>query len=247
RIAKLKRDIERLTGQRRMRGKARQKIPIPCVAIIGYTNAGKSTLLNSLTKSKVFARDQLFSTLDPTIRQFTLPNNQRILFVDTVGFLHDLPHHLIEAFKATLEEVLEADILLHVLDIAHPKIEGHSSAVYRVLSELGADKKPVITVLNKIDKAGPRPIERLKRDFENSIAISALRGENFEELLDRITILLSDLVAIVEVKVPQARMDLITMIYERGHILSKDYKGQDVIIRAQVPLKVKERIIKALF
>ncbi|MCX5716376.1 MAG: GTPase HflX [Candidatus Omnitrophica bacterium] len=110
RIAKLKRDLGRLTKQRKMRGKSRQKIPVPSIAIIGYTNAGKSTLLNSLTQANVIAEDRLFSTLDPTIRQFALPNNQRVLFVDTVGFLNDLPHHLIESFKATLEEVVDADL-----------------------------------------------------------------------------------------------------------------------------------------
>ncbi len=246
RIAKLKKDLERLTAQRRMRGKSRQKIPIPSIAIIGYTNAGKSTLLNSLTRSDVFAEDRLFSTLDPTIRQFTLPTNQRVLFVDTVGFLHDLPHHLIESFKATLEEVLDADILLHVLDITHPKVAEQSEAVFKVLAELGAHNKPVITALNKIDRMEEAAIERLKRTFEDSIPISALKKQNFQELVDRITLQLASLIDIIDIKVPQARMDIITAIYEHGHVLSKDYKGQDIQIRAQVPIKLKERIKREL-
>lgn len=246
RIAKLKRDLARLTAQRRMRGKSRQKIPIPSIAIIGYTNAGKSTLLNSLTRSDVFAEDRLFSTLDPTIRQFTLPTNQRVLFVDTVGFLHDLPHHLIESFKATLEEVVDADILLHVMDITHPKVAEQSEAVFKVLAELGAENKPVITALNKIDKLEEPAIERFKRAFEDSIPVSALKKQNFQELVDRITLQLASLIDIIEVDVPQARMDIITAIYEHGHVLSKDYSGQDVRIRAQVPIKLKERIKREL-
>lgn len=246
RIAKLKRDLERLTLQRRMRGKSRQKIPIPSIAIIGYTNAGKSTLLNSLTESRVIVGDRLFSTLDPTIRQFALPNNQRILFADTVGFLHDLPHHLIESFKATLEEVVDADVLLHVLDAAHPKVNQQSEAVYKVLEELGVRGKPVITVLNKIDKMDETAVLRINRIFENSIAISALYKQNFQELIDRIALQLSDLVDVAEFKIPQARMDILKMIYERGHVLSKDYQGQNIIIRAQMPIKVKEKVKKAL-
>jgi len=246
RIAKLKRDLERLTTQRRMRGKSRQKIPVPSIAIIGYTNAGKSTLINSLTASKVIVENRLFSTLDPTIRQFTLPTNQRVLFVDTVGFLHNLPHHLIESFKATLEEVVEADVLLHVIDIAHPKAQQQSQAVYRVLEELDAADKPTITVLNKIDKLEEAVISRFKRTFENSVAISALHKRNFEELIDRITLQLSGQIDVAEFRLPQARMDLLKMIYDNGHVLSKEYSGQDVIIKAQVPIKVKERIKRSI-
>jgi GTPase len=246
RIAKLKKDLERLTLQRKMRGKSRQKIPVPSIALIGYTNAGKSTLLNSLTESKVLVEDMLFSTLDPTIRQFVLPTNQKILLVDTVGFLHNLPHHLIESFKATLEEVVDADALLHILDISHPKVEQHNEAVYDVLEELGAAGKPIITVLNKIDKVDEVAVERFRKIFDNPVAIAALRKQNFQELIDRLVIQLSRLVDIAEFTIPQARMDLLKMIYEKGRVLSKEYSGQDIVIRAQVPIKVKERIKKAL-
>jgi len=246
RIAKLKKDLARLTTQRRMRGKSRQKVPIPGIAIIGYTNAGKSTLINSLTASKVIVENRLFSTLDPTIRQFTLPTNQRVLFADTVGFLHNLPHHLIESFKATLEEVVDADILLHVIDITHPKAQQQSQAVYQVLEDLGAADKPVITVLNKIDKLEEAAVLRFKRVFDNSVAISALHKQNFEELIDRITLQLSGQIDLVEFRLPQARMDLLKMIYENGHVLSKEYSGQDVIITAQVPIKIRERIKRSI-
>ena len=185
RITKLKKDLERMTAQRRMRQKGREKIPVPSIAIIGYTNAGKSTLLNSLTQAKVIAQDRLFSTLDPTIRQFVLPTNQRVVFIDTVGFLHNLPHRLIESFKATLEEVVDSDMLLHILDITHPKVQQQSEAVYSVLHELGVANKRIITVLNKIDKMDEAVIPRFKRIFDNAVAISALHKQNFEELIDR--------------------------------------------------------------
>jgi len=246
RITKLKNDLARLTAQRKMRQKARAKIPVPSIAIIGYTNAGKSTLLNALTKSKVFAGDRLFSTLDPTIRQFVLPTNQKVIFVDTVGFLHNLPHHLIESFKATLEEVVDADVLLHILDITHPRVEQQSEAVYDVLGELNSRDKPVITALNKIDKVDEAVLLRFRRFFDNAVAISALNMQHFEELIDRIVLQLSTLVDIVEFKIPQARMDLLTMIYEHGRVLSKSYDKDLVIIKAQVPIKVREKIKKAL-
>lgn len=242
RVDRLKKDLQRLTMHRKMRQKSRVKIPIPSIAIVGYTNAGKSTLLNSLTHANVFAENKLFSTLDPTARHYTLPTNQRVIFVDTVGFLHNLPHHLVEAFKATLEEVVDADVLLHVLDITHPKVEQQSDAVYRVLEELEAQDKPVITVLNKIDKAEEAVVARFRKIFDNSIAISALRRQNFQELIDRIVLQLSDMVEIAEFKIPQSRQDVINMIYERGHVLSREYKGQDVIIRAQLTPKLTEKI-----
>ena len=246
RIATLKGGLERLQAQRRMRGKARAKIPVPSIAIIGYTNAGKSTLLNALTHANVIVQDKLFSTLDPTIRQFTLPTNQRVLFVDTVGFLHNLPHHLIESFKATLEEVVDADILLHVLDITHPKVQQQDRAVYEVLEELGAVEKPIISVLNKIDKADDAAVARFKRIFCDSIAISALHKINFEELIDRLVLQLSGLMDVVEFRMPQARMDLLQMIYDHGRVLSKEYKGQDIVITAQVPIRIKELVKKIL-
>ncbi|MEI8176121.1 MAG: GTPase HflX [Candidatus Omnitrophota bacterium] len=244
RIARLKEELGRLTMHRKMRSNSRQKIPVPAIAIVGYTNAGKSTLLNALTDSHVVAQDRLFSTLDATVRQLTLPNNQKVLFADTVGFLHDLPHHLIESFKATLEEVVDADILLHVLDSTQPKVGEQSAAVYRVLAELGVKNKPVITVLNKADRCDEAAVASLRKAFEGAIVISALQRQNFGELFDRITQLLSALVEVVEFTVPQARMDILTMVYESGHVISKEYRGQDIVVRAQVPLKLKEHLKK---
>lgn len=185
RITRLERTLEDLHKRREMMRKRRQRFSMPTVSIVGYTNAGKSTLLNALTGSDVIVKDKLFATLDPTVRKFRTPSGKTVLFVDTVGFLNDLPHHLIEAFKATLEEVTEADLILHVIDASHPKAVEQSSAVYRVLEEIGAASKPLLYVLNKIDKL-PAPsdtVKRLKEHFGNASAISALKKEGLGELV----------------------------------------------------------------
>ncbi len=187
RISKLKRDLDGLESRRDMMRKRRGRFAIPMVAIIGYTNVGKSTLLNALTGADVIVKDKLFATLDPTVRRFRMPSGQETLFVDTVGFLNDLPHHLIEAFKATLEEVTNADLVLHLVDASHPKAIEQSRAAYEVLGQIGAKDKPIITVLNKIDKVtDPESLKKLKSYFGKSVAISALKKEGFGELLQTI-------------------------------------------------------------
>ncbi len=187
RIFSLERDLENLKKRRDMMRKRRERFAIPMIAIIGYTNSGKSTLLNALTGSNVMVRDKLFATLDPTVRRFRMPSGQETLFVDTVGFLNELPHHLIEAFKATLEEVANADIILHLVDASHPKAIEQSKAAGKVLEEIGAAGKPIITVLNKIDKvAGTDTVAQLKIYFKEAVAISALKKEGFDKLIDAI-------------------------------------------------------------
>ena len=187
-ISRLKKGLENLSARRGMMRKKRERFGLPTIAIIGYTNVGKSTLINALTSSDVTVQDKLFSTLDPTVRRFTLPDKRAVLFVDTVGFIDKLPHDLVEAFKATLEEVVEADLLLHVVDISHPKVKEQSSAVYRVLGELKACDKPVITILNKIDKVENKAIiEKAMEHFPNPVPISAIKREGFSFLLDKIS------------------------------------------------------------
>lgn len=187
RITRLKDELEDLRKRRAMMRKKRERFSLPTVAIIGYTNVGKSTLLNALTDSDIIVQDKLFSTLDPTVRKFILPDKQNVLFIDTVGFIDMLPHHLVEAFKATLEEVVEADLLLHMIDISHPKAKEQSDAVYKVLDQIGARSKPVITVLNKTDKIeNDIIIEKAKAYFLDAIPISAIKKEGFNNLSERV-------------------------------------------------------------
>ena len=165
-----------------MRRGKRGKSYIPSVALVGYTNSGKSTLLNTLSGSKVLTQDKLFATLDPTVRKLYLSEGKNVLLTDTVGFIQKLPHQLIAAFSATLEEVTEADLLLHVVDISHPYFEGQIQAVFRVLAELKAQAKPVLTVFNKIDRSEKKVAEELFEKYHPAVAVSALYGRGLDEL-----------------------------------------------------------------
>ena len=227
--------------------KKRERFSLLSIAIIGYTNVGKSTLLNALTDSKVIVQDKLFSTLDPTVRRFILPNKQKVLFVDTVGFLNNLPHHLIEAFKATLEEVVEADLLLHLVDISHPKAKEQAEAVYKVLEEIGVNGRPIITVLNKIDRiAESNTIDRAKDYFNNAVAISALKHDGFDELIKRISSYISKFMTSISLTIPAADSKVLNIIYENGLVTKREYSGADVHIEAELPIKVKDAIYKIL-
>lgn len=246
RIAKLKKDLKALSLQRATRRKQRTKFSILTIAIIGYTNSGKSTFLNALTESNVYVQNKLFSTLDPTIRSFLLPNNQKALFIDTVGFLNELPHHLIESFKGTLEEVVNADVLLHLVDISHPKAKEMEDAVFTVLKELNVTDKPMITALNKIDKLTENEIKRFERTFDNAVPISALKKENFQALIDRIIIYLNNTVKTYQIILPQSKASLISAIYKTGHVTKREYQGDQVHIEAQLPVSFYEKIKKEL-
>jgi GTP-binding protein HflX len=175
-----------------------------------------------------------------------MPNRQKVLFIDTVGFLDHLPHHLIEAFKATLEEVVEADILLHLVDASHPKAIQQANAVYRVLEEIGARDKVIITALNKIDKIKDKiVIERMRGHFDNALAISALTKEGFEGLIATISSHISSLITTIRLDIPQADTKTLNLIYENGLVLKKEYEGDIVHIEAEVPIRIKEILEKA--
>lgn len=239
-IAKLKKKLEDIEKRRTALRKRRSDAFFTTVSIIGYTNAGKTTLLNQLTDSKKLVANRLFSTLDPVARSYVLPNNQKILFLDTVGFLHNLPHHLIEAFKSTLEEAATADILLHVLDASNEKIHEQDEAVYKVLKELGAENKITVNVLNKIDLVdNPDRISRLKKDFKNAVAVSSLTGVGFPGLIDEISGLLSGLITEIKIDIPNNRMDLVNMIYENGRVNRREDKPESVYLEATIPVRLK--------
>lgn len=247
-ISKLKDELKKIHLRREGLRRKRHESEIANISLIGYTNAGKSTLLNALTHSDVIAEDRLFSTLDPTARRFVLPNNQKVVFVDTVGFLHNLPHHLIEAFKATLEEVIEADILIHILDASSPMISELNEAVHEVLEELEAHDKPIIIALNKIDKIEDKSaIERLTKNFENAIAISALNKENLEELVERISMMLFASLVYVKALIPQSEGKLLSQIYKEASIIRKEFRPEGVYIEADMVPRLKNILDKKGF
>ncbi|MFC1594195.1 GTPase HflX [Candidatus Omnitrophota bacterium] len=243
RITKLKKDLADFSRHRENIRKKRKDKSIPCVSLVGYTNAGKTTLLNTLCNSQQVVRNSLFTTLDSLSRTISLENKQKIVISDTVGFLSRLPHHLIEAFKATLEEVVESDLLLHVLDVSHVKCYDHSAAVYEVLEQLNAHEKPLITVLNKIDMLADKEwIQRLKKDFPEAVAISALTKENISELLERIEEKLSSMIVISELFIPINRMDLIDRIYQEGEVYSIEYTAEGAHIQASLPVALAKKL-----
>lgn len=241
RIAKLESELEALRNRRATARKKRLDLPLSTIAIIGYTNVGKSSLFNRLTDSHEIAGDRLFSTLDPVARMRILPNHQRVVFLDTVGFLYNLPHHLIESFQATLEEVVEGEVLLHVLDVSHPRVKEQSEAVYKVLKDLNIQGKPMVTCLNKIDQS-IFPFHRLEKDFPEAILLSAKTGEGIGHLLDRIMEMLRDLMTDVEVFLPHDKMGYLQLIYSQGIVKKREDREGGVYLEAELPIKVKEML-----
>ncbi|MFC1806858.1 GTPase HflX [Candidatus Omnitrophota bacterium] len=238
-IKYIKTDLTSLEKRRSQLRRNRSEHSLATVAIVGYTNAGKSTLLNQLTGSSVDADNKLFCTLDAVSRRYSLPNNQKLLFIDTVGFIHDIPHGLIEAFKATLEEVKEADLLLHVIDISSAKADEHLKAVYSVLKELDAYDKPIITALNKVDLLDNKyTIERFRRNIGDCVAISALKETGFGGLSDIISKKLKSLVRTVDLVVPYNKLGLLNKIYQEGKVIERNDSPEGVRIKAIIPTKM---------
>jgi GTPase len=235
RIAELKKRLGEVEKRRERTVSARREQLT--VSIVGYTNAGKSTLMNALTGANVLAEDKLFATLDPTTRKLRMPNNQNILLSDTVGFLRKLPHHLVESFKATLEEVVEADLLLHVVDVSHPQAEEQIRAVEIVLKEIDAWGKPTVVALNKIDKLddGATVLEKFQREFDHAVAISATDRTNFDQLMDEMANRLADRRVNVTLSIPQDRAKTIALVYRSGYVTAREMADSNVVLRAQIP------------
>ena len=236
RISHLKSELERVRAHRQQYRKRREWANLPVVAIVGYTNAGKSTLLNALAGTTLLAEDKLFATLDPTTRRVVLRGGQEVLFTDTVGFIRKLPTTLIAAFRATLEELVEADVLLHVVDISHKNAVQQMQTVGDVLKELGAVEQIVITALNKIDRLDdPAQAESLLEEFPNAVAISAQNGTGLEALLETISRALSERWAVIQVKIPYGEGDLVSLFHERGTVEHETHEPGGTLITGRIP------------
>jgi GTPase len=243
RIARLERELEAVRKTRAVQRQGRRRHQWPVGAVVGYTNAGKSTLLNLLTGADVAAEDKLFATLDPTTRSFVLPNNQRVLLTDTVGFLRKLPHTLIESFKATLEEVSEADLLIHIVDLSHPRAEEQMAAVDDVIKELDAYGKQTLIVFNKIDNLPDRDLaEMYVKRFPGSVAISARTGEGVNNLVQTLQDALSAWRLRSRFCVPVTESALLAEIHRIGHVLELKYEGSDALIVAHVPPHLEAKL-----
>lgn len=243
RIAQLNRELKEVKRHRQIARERRKKNRIPVAAIVGYTNAGKSTLLNQLTGADVLSEDKLFATLDPTTRLLTLPGKQELLLTDTVGFIRKLPHHLIEAFKSTLEEAKYADLILHVVDVSSPEMDEQMYIVYQILQELEANDKPVITVFNKQDKIEGQEV--ILRDFraEQIEKISARTGQGLEDLKEALSGILRRQKMAIEAVFPYAEAGKIQMIRKSGELLEEEYREEGIFVRAFVPAELYARVL----
>jgi GTP-binding protein HflX len=236
RIARIQKDLEVVRKQRATQRVGRQRHLWPLASIVGYTNAGKSTLLNKLTGAKALAEDKLFATLDPTTRRLRLPTNQNVLLTDTVGFIRKLPHGLVEAFKATLEEVVQADLLLHVVDASHPQAEEQIASVNAVLEEIGAAGKPTLMVFNKVDKLENRAlVDMFLATYPNAVAISAERGDGVPELLSQLGVLLRPVREFVELRVPHENASAIARLHSQAQVVERNYQGRTARFKARIP------------
>lgn len=242
RIAFIKEQIEKVKAVRSLHRSKRKKNNVFEVSLVGYTNAGKSTLLNTLTNSDIYAKDQLFATLDPTTRQLTLPNKQEIIITDTVGFIQRLPHQLIAAFRSTLEVVTEADLLVHVIDVSHELYKEQAAAVHEVLKEIGAETKPVITVYNKIDKLPPdsKLADRLALE-EDTVCISAAKKLNLETLQQMIETHLKSKAVEVTLCIPYAETAKSAQLHETANVLEQEYTETGAVMKVILPVEDLEK------
>ncbi len=240
-IDRLKRELEQVRGARATQRKDRKRAPVPNAAIVGYTNVGKSSLLRRLTGAEVFIEDKLFATLDTTTRKIALPNKQPLLLTDTVGFVRNLPHQLVEAFKATLEEAALADFLIHLLDASQDEVMEFYNTTMRVLAELGADTKQMLVVFNKIDKVSePHVLPALRRHFPEAVFVSVQTGEGMDELIERISEFVARGTITVELRLPSARADLLARLHRDGTVRDVQYEHDFTRVAATIPTRSLE-------
>jgi len=241
RIAKLERELASLAKTRVTQRKARRRSETPQAAIVGYTNAGKSTLLNYLTTADVLTEDRLFSTLDSTVRKCTLPDGRFLLLSDTVGFVRRLPHQLVEAFRSTLDEVKEATVLIHVVDASDPDPEGQIAAVRAVLGEIDANDVPELLVFNKIDIAEPIAVARLRNLHPEAAAISARTGEGLSEMLEVLADILKQQTRLMRLEVPYDRGEIVAAAHRIGEVIAEKHDDDGTLLEVRIPLEHEDR------
>jgi GTP-binding protein HflX len=236
RISHLKKELEKVSAHRERYRSQRKRARIPTVALVGYTNAGKSTLLNKIAKSDVYVADQLFATLDPTTRRVELPGGYQALFTDTVGFIQKLPTTLVESFHATLEEIVEADLLLHVVDISHANALNQFESVQQTLDELGAHHIPTVTALNKVDQLrDPESAREAVSGFPKAVTISALKGIGIEDLLELVQEELYETYTPIQVRLPYQQGALISLFHEAGQVERIEHGRGGVVMQGRIP------------
>lgn len=241
RISKLERELKASVGHQETQRKQRRRSLLPQVSIVGYTNAGKSTLLNALTDSDALVEDRLFATLDPTVRRFEAPGHRPFLLADTVGFVRRLPHGLVEAFRSTLQEAAEADLLLHLVDGTDPDLPGQIAAVREVLSEIDADTIPELLVVNKVDVLTDMQRQRISNQYPDAVLVSALSGEGLDELVAALSSALAAGLVTMTLAIPYDRGDLVAAAHEMGEVIEEKHDERGTIIDVRVPVAVAPR------
>ncbi|HJQ76641.1 MAG TPA: GTPase HflX [Acidimicrobiia bacterium] len=241
RISKLERQLKETAGHLETQRKQRRRTQTPQVSIVGYTNAGKSTLLNALTEADTLVENQLFATLDPTVRRLDLPDGRRAVLADTVGFVRRLPHHLIEAFRSTLSEASESDLLVHVVDGSDPDPAGQIEAVGEVLEEIGAGSIPQLLVINKIDTLEPNEVERLHNLWPDAVFISARQEIGLDMLLEEVAAALTRELVTLSLSVPYERGDIVAAAHRLGEVIEEKHDDEGTIIDVRVPQRVADR------